>query len=169
VTERRKPSPAGAPRRSVVVERTYRARVQDLWDLWTTKEGFESWWGPVGFRVEVHAIEPRPGGALVYDMIADAPEQIAAMREMGMAPSHSTRGKFVEVKRLERLAITHLIDFLPGVKPYDSTMVVEFHPVGESVRMVVTFSPMHDEETSQMQKEGFAGQLTKLDRRFSKA
>jgi hypothetical protein len=53
----------------------------------------------------------------------------------------------------------HVIDFLPGVKPYDSTIVVEFFPAGERVRMVVTLSPMHDEEFSQMQKEGFTSQL----------
>jgi uncharacterized protein YndB with AHSA1/START domain len=154
-------------RPNVVVERTYKARIEELWDLWTTKEGFESWWGPEGFRVEVQALDARVGGALRYDMIAATPEMVAAMKEMGHAPSHKTKGTFVEVVPRKRLAITHVIDFLPGVRPYDSTIVVEFFPVGESVRMVVTFSPMHDEQTSQMQKEGFTSQLTKLDRRFS--
>lgn len=28
---------------STVVERTFKADVQELWALWTTKEGFESW------------------------------------------------------------------------------------------------------------------------------
>jgi uncharacterized protein YndB with AHSA1/START domain len=64
----------------VVLERIYRARLDELWDLWTTKEGFESWWGPEGFRVEVHTIDARNGGRLHYDMIADAPEQVAAMK-----------------------------------------------------------------------------------------
>src|SRR5678815_4488617 len=94
----------------VVFERTYRARAQEVWDLWTTKEGFESWWGPVGFRVEVHTLEPRVGGALHYDMIADAPEAIAAMKEMGRPISHGTRGSFTELRPLERLAIEHVID-----------------------------------------------------------
>jgi uncharacterized protein YndB with AHSA1/START domain len=151
----------------VIVERTYRASAEELWSLWTTKPGFESWWGPQGFRVEVHAIDPRVGGALHYDMIAHTPEMIAAMKGMGRPPSHETRGTFTEVKPMTRLAITHVIDFLPGVKPYDSTMVVEFFPVGERVRMAVTLSPMHDEEFSQMQKEGFTSQLTKLDQRFA--
>src|SRR6185503_2247611 len=74
---------ATATRPRVVIERTYRARDEELWRLWTTKEGFESWWGPEGFRVEVHAIEAQAGGRLHYDMIADAPEQIAAMKQMG--------------------------------------------------------------------------------------
>src|SRR5581483_11632459 len=48
-------------------ERRYEnAEVQDLWELWTTKEGFESWWGPQGFRVQVHKLDLREGGELLY-------------------------------------------------------------------------------------------------------
>jgi uncharacterized protein YndB with AHSA1/START domain len=156
----------GAAQKKVVVERTYRARAEEIWDLWTTKDGFESWWGPVGFRVEVHALEPRVGGTLRYDMIADAPDQIAAMKRMGQPISHATHGTFTELRALERLAVTHVIDFLPGVKPYDSTMVVELFPSGDRVRMVVTLEPMHSEEFTRMSTMGFNSQLTKLDDRF---
>ena len=62
--------------------------------------------------------------------------------------------------------LTHIIDFLPGVTPYESTTVAEFFPAGNHVRMVVTLHPMHDEAFSRMQAEGFTSQLTKLDRRF---
>ena len=65
---------AGPTRPKVVPERTYRAWAEELWDLWTTKKGFELWWGPEGFRVEVRTLEARTGGALHYDMIVDAPE-----------------------------------------------------------------------------------------------
>ena len=158
---------ASALRPKVVIERTYRARLEELWELWTTKEGFESWWGPEGFRVEVHALEARVGGTLHYDMIAHASEQVAAMRRMGRPTSHQTRASFVELRPHARLAITHVIDFLPGVKPYDSTMVVEFFPSGDGVRMVVTLDPMHTEEFTKMSTMGLASQLTKLDRRFA--
>jgi hypothetical protein len=57
-------------------------------------------------------------------------------------------------------------DFLPGVKPYESTIVVEFFPSGESLRMVITLDPMHDAEFTKMSTMGFASQLTKLDKRF---
>lgn len=152
---------------NVIIERTYRATLQELWDLWTTRDGFESWWGPEGFRVEVHELDARVGGQLRYDMIADAPEMIAEMKKQGQPISHATRGTFSELALHRRLALTHIIDFLPGVAPYDSTMVVELFPSGASVRMVVTLTPMHTPEFSKMQKEGFTSQLTKLDRRFS--
>ena len=156
-------------RPKLVIERSYRARVDELWDLWTTKEGFESWWGPEGFRVEVHALEARQGGALHYDMIADAPEQVAEMKRLGQPTSHETKGIFSEIKPGERLALTHVIDFLPGVKPYESTMAVEFFPSGRSVRMVVTLDRMHDATFTEMQRQGFTSQLAKLDKRFEGA
>ena len=50
-------SAAAATSPKFVLERTYRGSVDELWELWTTKEGFESWWPPEGSRAEVHAIE----------------------------------------------------------------------------------------------------------------
>jgi hypothetical protein len=88
------------------------------------------------------------------------------MQQMGRPSSHETRGRFSEFSPYERLEITHVIDFLPGVTSYESTMLVEFFPSGESVRMVVTLDPMHDEEFTKMQTMGFTSQLTKLDKRF---
>jgi hypothetical protein len=110
-------------RSSMVIERTYRTRVEELWALWTTKEGFESWWGSEGSRVKVHTIEAREGG-------------------------------------------THVIDFVPGVRPYESTIAVDFFPVGDSVRMVTTIEPMHNEEFTQTSIRVFTGQLKMLEGRF---
>jgi uncharacterized protein YndB with AHSA1/START domain len=153
----------------ITIERTYQARIEDIWALWTTKDGFESWWGPEGFRVEVRTFDARPGGTLHYEMIADAPEAIQAMRQMGQPTSHETRGRFTAMKPHERLAITHVIDFLPGVTPYESTMTVEFFQADGSVRMVVTLEPMHNEEFTRMATMGFTSQLAKLDKRFGQA
>ena len=63
---------ADARAAKVVVERKYRARLEELWDPWTTKEEFESCWAPQGFRVEVFTLEARLGGTLHYDMTAEA-------------------------------------------------------------------------------------------------
>jgi uncharacterized protein YndB with AHSA1/START domain len=157
----------GATASKVVLERTFRARVEELWDLWTTTDGFESWWGPVGFRVEVHTLEARPGGRLDYDMIADTPEMIAAMQQMGRPTSHAAHARFSEFKPHQRLAITCVIDFLPGVKPYEHTAHVDFFPSGQDVRMVITIEPMHDEEFTNMTAMGITSQLTKLEKRFA--
>src|SRR5690348_11406529 len=153
-------------RSSTVIERTYRTRVEELWELWTTKEGFESWWGSEGSRVEVHTIEARAGGTLHYDMTATAPADIATRKELGLAPSSSVRARFVEFRPYQRLSLTHVIDFVPGVKPYESTIAVDFFPAGDSVRMVTTIEPMHNEEFTQTSTRVFIGQLEMLERRF---
>jgi len=152
---------------AVVIERTYRASAEQLWALWTTKAGFESWWGPEGFRVEVHRLEARPGGALEYDMIADAPDAIAAMKAMGQPLSHGTRGTYAEFRPCERLRLVHRIDFVPATEPYDSVIEVDFSRVGDDARMVVTLHPHLDPHWTRMSVEGFTSQLGKLDRRFA--
>jgi len=150
----------------LVVERTYRAKVAELWKLWTTKEGFESWWGPEGCRVEVRTLEARVDGLLQYAMITEGVEQIATVKRIGLSTSNEVRARFTEVRPQERLAIVHVMDFVPGVDPYESTIAVDFLSLGKSARMVVTIDPMHSEEFTRLSQEGFAYQLTKLDRRY---
>ncbi|MDE2052413.1 MAG: SRPBCC domain-containing protein [Gammaproteobacteria bacterium] len=153
-------------RSGAVIERTYRTRVEELWRLWTTKAGFESWWGSEGSRVEVHTIEAREGGALHYEMIAVAPADIAARKQMGLPPASSVRARFAEFRPYQRLILTHVIDFVPGVKAYEQTIAVDFFPAGERVRMVTTIEPMHDEEFTRTSIRVFTGQLEMLERRF---
>ena len=152
--------------RAVVIERTYRARVEELWALWTTKEGFESWWAPDGCRSDVHTIDARTGGTIHYTMNAVEPAQIADMKQLGLKPSHAVHARFTEIRPNQRLTITHIVDFGPGLKPEECTISVDFVPVGESVRMVVTIQPMRDEEFTRRSVKGFIEQLRKLEGRF---
>ena len=151
-----------ANRPVVRVERQYEGVVEDLWYLWTTKEGFESWWGPEGFRVEVRKLDLRVGGELVYDMIAVDPEQVEFLRKSNMPASHGTRGVFAEIVPLQRLAITHMIDFIPKVRPYENTILAEFFPEGTYVRMVITVDEHLTPEWTQRSIQGLESQLTKV-------
>jgi uncharacterized protein YndB with AHSA1/START domain len=155
------PAPTRA-RPPITIERTYEVDVEDLWALWTTKEGFESWWGPKGFRVEVHAIELRVGGTLFYDMIAEGSDEIALMQRAGMPLSHETRATFVEVQAPTRLEIRHIIDFVPGLPPYENNMLLELLPEGKNVRMRVTIDRHSTDEWTERAVAGFASQLTKV-------
>ena len=122
--------------------------------------------GPEGCHSEVHTIEARVGGTIHYNMIGVEPAQIAAMKQMGLGPSHPVSARFTETRPNRRLTITHVIDFVPGEKPYECTIAVDFFPAGESVRMVVTVEPMRDEEFTQRSIKGFISQLRKLEGRF---
>lgn len=150
----------------IIFERTYRASVKEVWEMWTTKEGFESWWAPAGIRTEVHAVEARVNGELHYDMIAESPEVLAVMKELGLPVKHTERARFSEFRPYERLVLRIMMDFLPGVEPYESATMVDFFPEGDWVRMVVTLCPMHTEHFTKMAAAGLARQLANMDKRF---
>jgi uncharacterized protein YndB with AHSA1/START domain len=148
---------------TIKFERRYQdAAVEDLWDLWTTKEGFESWWGPKGFRVEVRKLELREGGGLLYDMIAAAPEEIAAMEKLNMPRSQRAGATFGRIEPLKYLELVHLIDFVPGVKPYQNRIRVEFSNADGGAQMVITVEPYHNPEWTRMATMGMESQLTKV-------
>jgi uncharacterized protein YndB with AHSA1/START domain len=154
--------PAGASRRRITLERTYQARIEEVWDLWTTKEGIESWWGPDGFAVKVRKLDLRPGGWLEYAMTATAPLQIDFMKKAGMPVTTEARLRYTEIDRPRRLAYVHLADFIPGVAPYDVATVVELQPAGKGVKLLLTFDAMHDEEWTSRAVMGWENELDKL-------
>jgi uncharacterized protein YndB with AHSA1/START domain len=151
-----------AERKRITMERVYQASVRDVWDLWTTKEGIESWWGPGGFTVKVHKLDLRAGGELLYAMTAIDPPQVAFMKKAGMPLTTEARITFTEVVPLERLAYVHLADFIPGVEPYDVATIVELHKTSAGVRMVLTFDAMHNDEWTERATMGWESEIGKL-------
>ena len=149
-------------RRKVSIERTFNAAVEDVWDLWTTKNGIESWWGPPGFEVKVRRLDFRRGGELLYAMTAIAPDQIEFLKKAGMALTTESLVHYTEVVALERIAFTQMADFIPNVKPYAVATTVELatHPGG--VKVVLTLDAMHDEYWTKMAVMGWESELDKL-------
>jgi uncharacterized protein YndB with AHSA1/START domain len=151
-------------RRRVNIERMFKAAIEDVWELWTTKEGIESWWGPDGFEVKVRKLDFRPGGELLYDMTAIAPDQIEFLKKAGMPLTTPSLVTYTEVVPLKRFAFTQLADFIPNVKPYQVAMTVEFDTSPQGVRMVLTVDAMHDEYWTKMAVMGWESELDKLAR-----
>jgi uncharacterized protein YndB with AHSA1/START domain len=150
------------PNRTIKFERRYNSSVEDLWKLWTSKQGFESWWGPEGFRVEVRKMDPTAGGELAYDMIAQGAEQIEFLRKAKMPATHRARGRFVVVARHERIYLSHTIDFLPGVMPYENTMRVVFVCEDEFVHMLIDVDAHVDQAWTSAATLGMESQLGKV-------
>src|SRR4030081_1824748 len=100
------------PKRRITIERTFQAPIADVWDLWTTKEGIESWWGPDGFEVKIRKLDLRPGGELLYAMTAIALPQIQFMKKAGMPLTTEARITYTEIVAQRRLAYIHLADFI---------------------------------------------------------
>jgi uncharacterized protein YndB with AHSA1/START domain len=152
----------------VVIERTYAASIEDVWELWTTREGIESWWGPGGFSVKVHALDLRPGGEMRYAMTAVEPGQVAFMKQAGMPVTTEAKLTYTAIVVGKSLAYTHRIDFVPDVVPYDAGNKVELFAEGDRVRMVLTLDPMHSDEWTQRATMGWESQLEKLEGVFAR-
>lgn len=151
-------------RPTVTVERTFQASAEEVWELWTTKDGIESWWGPDGFSVTVQALDLRPGGVLDYTMTATRAEEIEYMKKAGMPLSTLNKITFTEVSAPRRLAYRELVDFIPGVEPYEVSVLIDFLPVPEGVRIVVNFDRMHDDHWTSLAKLGRESELDRLAR-----
>jgi uncharacterized protein YndB with AHSA1/START domain len=153
-----------AAKKTITIERTYDASIEDVWDLWTTKEGIESWWGPEGFRVDVIELDLRPRGQLYYAMTAVGEPQVAFMKQAGMPLTTKTRITYTEITRHARLAYLNLVDFVPGVATYETPLTVDFARAPNGVRMVLTLDPMHDEVWTQRMQAGWESELGKLEK-----
>jgi uncharacterized protein YndB with AHSA1/START domain len=156
-------------RRRITIERSFQAPVEEVWRLWTTRDGIESWWGPDGFAVKVRELDVRRGGELLYDMTAIAPEQIEFLKKAGMQLTTPSRITFVEVVPMQRLAFTQVADFIPGVKPYEVAHSVDFETSGQGVRMVLTMDAMHDDYWTKMATMGWENEFDRLGRLLQKA
>ena len=155
-------------KKRITLERTYRASIEDVWELWTTKDGIESWWGPDGFAVTVSKIDVRVGGELHYAMAAIEADKIAFMEKAGMPTVTEHVIRYTEVARNERLAYLHPVDFVPGVTAYDVETRVELSSTAAGVRMALTIDAMHDELWTQRAVAGWEMELGKLEARLTK-
>ncbi len=155
-------------KKRITLERTYRAPIADVWELWTTKDGIESFWGPDGFDVTVQSIDLRVGGELRYTMNARRPEMIAFMAQNKMPASTPHKLTYTEIDRNKRLRYLQLADFIPEVAPYDVDTVVELDETAAGVKMTITFDAMHDEIWTKRAVMGLESELDKLGKLLSR-
>lgn len=146
----------------ITLERTYRSSLERVWDLWTTKAGIESWWGPEGFDVVVRQLELRPGGILHYTMTATAAEQVAFMQREGMPLATEVTVTFTQVEPKHQLGFTSMVDFVNGVSAYEMNTLIELEAIGEEVHMTVTFDAMHDDQWTERARAGHESELVRL-------
>jgi uncharacterized protein YndB with AHSA1/START domain len=155
---------ATAAKNRITLQRDFNATLAEVWALWTTKDGIESWWGPDGFRVEVRSLDLRPGGELRYGMIAVAPQMIEFMKKNGMPTVSETLIRYREIVPQARLVYVNVVDFVPGVTAYDVDTVVELSATAAGVQLKLTLDPMHDDVWTRRATMGWEMELGKLER-----
>lgn len=155
------------PQQPFTIERTLRATPADVWEMWTTKDGIESWWGPDGFETTVRAIDVRVGGRFEFEMRAVRPDIVEGMKQMGAPLVSVENGKYLEVTLSTLLQFVDRFTHAPGVEPYDVNVSVTFAPSPIGTLLVIHSTGMHDERWQQMASQGWSEQLTKLERIFA--
>lgn len=145
-------------------ERVYKASVEDVWALWTTKAGLEEWFAPEGMYMEVSILELRVGGAFDHVMTAVGAEQIAFLADLDRPPKAWVSGQFIEIEPHRRLRIRFDIDFVPGVAPYPYDMLVELFAEAGWVRMTLTADRHPDAASTRGAIIGLTSQLQRFER-----
>jgi uncharacterized protein YndB with AHSA1/START domain len=136
--------------------------VEHVWELWTTKEGLEQWWGPEGFESVVNRIDVRVGGGYEIAMTAVREDIIGYLTSTGAPLTSHDRGDYSEVVLHSRLAWTNGVDFIPGVATYESHSSVDMRPQDGGTVLVVTLGAMHDSHWTKMKVMGWEQQLATL-------
>ena len=80
---------------AVVIERTFDAPVDLIWQMWTDPEHFKSWYGPKGFTVPVADMDMSVGGV-----------RLVCMASPDGSMKMWTTGEYTEIIPNERLVYT---------------------------------------------------------------
>jgi uncharacterized protein YndB with AHSA1/START domain len=152
---------------NLVLRRSLAVPPERIWELWTTPEGIAAWWAPDGFSTTVDVLDLRPGGALGYTMTATGAAQIAFMEQAGMPRSTASHKEFTEVVAPTRLAYVSLIDFVPGIDPYEHLTVVTLERTATGTDVVMECESLHDQDWTERIVAGRANELDNLERLVS--
>jgi uncharacterized protein YndB with AHSA1/START domain len=126
---------------AVVIERTFDAPVDIIWQMWTDPEHFKAWYGPDGVTIPVATMDVRVGGTRLVCMEMQSPQ--GPMRMW-------FTGEYREVVENERLVYTESMSGENGKlsspadvgasagHPMTTEVRVELEDVGGRTKMVMT-------------------------------
>lgn len=126
---------------SVVIERSFDAPVELIWQLWTVPAHFAEWYGPAGARIPVAKMDVRVGGSRLVRMDLQTPDDAMTMW---------FTGQYLEVVENKRLVFTESIADengnilsasqlgMPEGHPTTTEVQVELEALGRRTKMVLT-------------------------------
>lgn len=118
---------------AVVIERTFEASIDLIWQLWTQPDHFKSWYGPQGFSVPVAEMDVRVGG-----------KRLVCMESPDGSMKMWTTGEYTEVTPTTRLVYTEIMSdekgntvSPDGSKPMITEVVVQLEALDGRTKMVM--------------------------------
>lgn len=142
---------------TIVIERTFAAPVDRIWQLWTQPEHFKKWYGPEGFTIPVAEMDVRVGGKRLICM--ESPDGSMKMW---------TTGEYTEVVPNERLVYTERMADENGTAvqmndddlPLTTVVTVLLEDLGGRTKMVMTHTGLPAD--AQGANEGWEQAFTKM-------
>jgi uncharacterized protein YndB with AHSA1/START domain len=112
---------------AVVIERTFDAPVDLIWQMWTEPDHFAGWYGPTGFTVPVAEMDLHVGG-----------KRLVCMASPDGSMKMWTVGEYVEIRPATRLVYTESLADENGNPVPPSTMgMPEGYPATTEVTVVL--------------------------------
>ena len=111
----------------LVIERTFDAPTELIWQLWTEPEHFAAWYGPAGLTIPVAEMDVRAGGRRLLCMEMSTPNGTMKMW---------FTGEYLEVVENRRLVYTDSLSDEDGnVMSPEQMGMPEGHPTTTEVRV----------------------------------
>lgn len=124
---------------SLTIRRTLHAPLETVWAAWTDPDEMGRWYGADLMGVEIHALEPEPGGSFSITMREDE-------------RTYDIEGEFLEVVEPERFVHTW----------YVGRITVELEAVDGGTELVFTHEDLPDREATEQHTEGWLAAIESL-------
>jgi uncharacterized protein YndB with AHSA1/START domain len=146
---------------AVVIERSFDAPIDLIWQMWTEPEHFKAWYGPNGATVPVARMDMRVGGSRLVCMEMETP---AGPMQMWFT------GEYREIVKDKRLVYTESMSDedgnvlspsdmgMPAGHPTTTEVIVELEEVAGRTKMVMTHAGIPGDSP------GAAGWVAALDK-----
>jgi uncharacterized protein YndB with AHSA1/START domain len=146
---------------AVVIERSFDAPIDLIWQMWTEPEHFKAWYGPNGATVPVARMDMRVGGSRLVCMEMETP---AGPMQMWFT------GEYREIVKDKRLVYTESMSDkdgnvlspsdmgMPAGHPTTTQVIVELEDVAGRTKMLMTHTGIPGDSP------GAAGWMAALDK-----
>ena len=134
----------------IVITREFAAPRQLVWDVWTTPQHLEEWFGPKGFNTRVEELDFRVGGRSNYIMVGPDGAEYPAV------------GVFKEIIPIEKIVSTD--DWGEGFKdveafknvdlPQGMILTALFDDIGQRTKLTLVTSHQSVEDREKHEKIG---------------
>lgn len=128
---------------AVVIERTFDAPVELIWQMWTNPEHFKNWYGPQGFTIPVADMDLRVSG-----------KRLVCMSSPDGSMKMWTIGEYTEITPNQRLVYTespadengNVVSpsamGMPEGYPTTTEITVQLEDLGGRTKMIMTHAGM---------------------------